>query len=506
MTSRADDERVLVWAPRGRDSALAVGFLQRAGFRPYSVADADAMCAAMDEGAGCVLLTEEVLTPLVVDRLVVTLSRQPAWSDLPIVVLGEKLSARPVVDGSSPLGNVTFLDRPVQVRTLITAVRVALRSRERQYAARTAIRRRDEFLAMLGHELRNPLAAIVFATEMLDRDVDGPSQERRRGVIARQARHLCRLVDDLLDVSRVTTGKVVLRREPLDLVALVERCVQQVERLAAAKHHTLELRLHGAPAPVDVDPVRMEQVVVNLLTNAIKYTPTEGHLTVEVTREGSEAVLRVRDDGIGIEPELGSVIFDLFAQAPSGLDRSEGGLGLGLTVVRSLVTLHGGRVSVRSEGLGKGSEFVVRLPARPGPTLVRPVAAHLDPEAPLSIVLVDDNEDMRDMLEAFLTAHGHRVQTAADGHSGLAMVLASAPDVGVIDIGLPGIDGYELARRVRDQLGDSIRLIAITGYGQPEDRERTRAAGFDVHLVKPAGAQELIAALMGPDRASARSV
>jgi signal transduction histidine kinase/CheY-like chemotaxis protein len=498
--SDAEDERVLVWAPRGRDGAIAVDVLVRRGFRAVQIHNAPEMCAALEEGAGCGLLTEETLTPALVLQLTDVLSRQPPWSDLPLLIFGEKLRGLELVDVTSPLGNVTYLDRPVQIRTLVTAVRAALRSRRRQYAARTAIARRDEFLAMLGHELRNPLAAIVFACEMADRERDRTAQARQHAVIQRQARHLSRLVDDLLDVARVTSGKVVLRREAVDFAALVERCVQQAEAAAAGKAQSLEFRAGVARIVVDGDPVRFDQIAMNLLMNAVKYTPRGGHIEVEVDRDGDQAVLRVRDDGIGIDPAVSSTIFELFAQAPSSLDRSEGGLGLGLTLVRTLVHLHGGSVSAFSEGPGRGSEFVVRVPAAVGPTLVRERKTTLSAVEPLFVVLLDDNTDLREMLAQLLREFGHRVEEAGDGPSGLRTILALRPDVAVIDIGLPGMDGFEVARGIRAALGDAIRLVAITGYGQPEDRERTRAAGYDVHVVKPASADEILASLRGPKR------
>ncbi len=495
MASEDHDERVLVWAPAGRDAGLAVRVLGKAGFSALAIEDASALCDALEVGAGCVLLTEEVLAKDVAARLGAALARQPAWSDLPIVVFCDKTSTRARRDRSATLGNVTYLDRPVRVHSLVAAVRAALRTRARQYSARTAIRRRDEFLAMLGHELRNPLAAIVFAAELMERETLGDAASRSRGVIARQARHLTRLVDDLLDVARVTTGKIALRPEPVDLATIAERCVQQVEVLAAAKRQSLDISRDVVAVEIDGDPVRLEQVVVNLLTNAIKYTPPGGHVDVAVAREGGDAVLRVRDDGIGIDSTMATEVFELFAQAPSALDRSEGGLGLGLTVVRTIVELHGGTVRVDSQGLGHGAEFVVRLPLRRGPVRVLAAPPVVRESVALSIVLVDDNDDMREMLAEFLVAAGHTVQSAADGVGGLAAILAIRPDVAIVDIGLPGIDGYEIARRVRAQIGQAVRLVAVTGYGRAEDRERTRAAGFDGHLVKPAGVDEVLAAI-----------
>jgi CheY-like chemotaxis protein/two-component sensor histidine kinase len=358
---------------------------------------------------------------------------------------------------------------------------------------------------MLGHELRNPLAAIVFAGELLQRERDATLRQRQLSIIQRQAQHLCRLVDDLLDVSRVTSGKVTLRREIIDVVALAERCVQQAQATAGAKQQTLAFRCQLARLPVDADPVRLEQVVTNLLTNAVKYTPQGGHIDVEVARDEADAIVVVRDDGIGIDPAMSSTIFDLFTQAPSSLDRSEGGLGLGLTLVRTLVQMHGGSVSATSDGPGRGAEFVVRLPAARGPTLLRRDPAPAPTAEALDVVLVDDNDDMREMLASLLRASGHRVEDCCDGPSGLEAILELRPHVAIVDIGLPGMDGFEVARRVRAQLGTEIRLVAITGYGQPEDRARTRAAGYDVHVVKPTSPAELLASLRASAEPAARA-
>jgi signal transduction histidine kinase/CheY-like chemotaxis protein len=491
----AGDERVIVWAPRGRDGKLAVEVMSRRGFTAVEATDVTALCAAIEEGAGCAVITEESLTPHVLRRLGAALAGQPAWSDFPLLIFGATRHGSDPVDFSGALGNVTYLDRPVRIRTILGAIRTALRGRRRQYAARAAIARRDEFLAMLGHELRNPLAAIVFAGEMAARTADSVERGRQSAIIDRQARHLCRLVDDLLDVSRVTRGKVELRRESVDLVTLAEHAVQQVEAAAVPKGHVLGVRTDLERLVIDGDPVRFEQILSNLLTNAIKYTPHGGHIEVEVARESSEAVLRVRDDGIGIDPAMASSIFEPFAQAASAIDRRDGGLGLGLTLVRSLVRMHGGEVSAHSDGVGLGSVFEVRLPA--GLNLVQAGThrgARLTSPS-LDVVLVDDNEDMREMMVAFLRAAGHRVEDACDGVVGLSTILARRPDVAIVDIGLPGLDGFEVARKVRAELGEGIRLVAITGYGQPDDRARSGDAGYDVHLVKPTSPDELLASL-----------
>ncbi|MCU1278181.1 MAG: histidine kinase [bacterium] len=494
----ADDERILVLAPLGRDAELAVDVLTKAGLHAVSCRDVADLQRRIADGAGCALVTEETLTVATVTALSEQLAEQPPWSDFPLIAFS---AARARANGSQAvrsLGNVTILERPVRLRGLIAAVHAALRARRRQYEAKRAIEQRDQFLAMLGHELRNPLGPILFAAELLKREHDPAAIAKQRAIIERQGRHMARLVDDLLDVSRVTSGKVILQRESVDLRALVERCVQAMEPTFAAREQSLTASYGRAPIFVDGDVVRLEQIVSNLLTNASKYTPRRGRASVELELVAGEALLRVRDSGIGIDPSMLEPIFDLFTQAPSGLDRSQGGLGLGLTLVRSLVTLHGGTVTAESEGSGHGSSFIVRLPSRvqlvslPA-TAVRDDVCGAGPG--LRIVIVDDNADLRETLQSLLESCGHDVTTAEDGRSGLRRILAEKPEAAIVDIGLPSMNGYEVATQVRAALGDSIVLVAMTGYGQPEDRASALAAGFDVHLTKPVAADALFGAL-----------
>lgn len=369
--------------------------------------------------------------------------------------------------------------------------------------AEQANRTKDEFLAMLGHELRNPLAPIVTAVHLMKmRRAD--LFERERTIIERQVRHLVTLVDDLLDVSRITRGKVELSQEPVDLNDTVTRALELASPLIEQRKHSVELVMEPL-LRVDGDPVRLSQVVANLLTNAAKYTPPGGHIRVHGAQEGDQVVLRVRDDGVGLEPALLPRVFDLFVQGRQSLDRAAGGLGLGLAIVKSVVELHGGSVSVASEGAGCGSEFTIRL-AR-GVLSKRgsiPSPAH---DAPLAsrarVMVVDDNTDAAATLGEALRVHGHEVQTAEDAAAALTLAERMQPEIAVLDIGLPGVDGYELARRLRQLPGSvNLKLVAVTGYGQASDKERARAAGFDDHLVKPVTVQALRAVL---DRLTTRS-
>jgi CheY-like chemotaxis protein/two-component sensor histidine kinase len=393
---------------------------------------------------------------------------------------------------------VSILERPVHGGEFISALVSALRGRRRQYEARDAILRRDQFLAMLGHELRNPLAAITLALETAPIDSGKELGGKQRAIIERQTRHLARLVDDLLDVARVTSGKVRLQTEVLDIREIAERCVHGAELAARSRGIELRAELSSHRIDVDGDAVRLEEILNNLIANALKYSPQGARVIVRTARAGSRCVVEVADTGIGIAPEMLDRVFDLFAQADGALDRSQGGLGIGLTLVRSLVRLHGGTIAARSKGLGHGSTFVVELPlSRTG---ARSTGAHLVslPQQPhhLRILLVDDNVDVLEMTRELLEADGHEIACAADGPDGLARVVEWRPDVAFVDIGIPGLDGYDVARQARSR-GSTSYLVAMTGYGQPDDRRRAFEAGFDRHLTKPVHAAMLRGVLDG---------
>ncbi len=364
-----------------------------------------------------------------------------------------------------------------------------------------ADRRKDEFLAMLAHELRNPLAPLGTSLELLGSPVSG--RERFLDMAKRQVRHLVRLVDDLLDVSRITRGKITLRKEPVLLADVVARAVELARPLVDARGHALTVSLPPEPVRVEADAVRLTQVFANLLGNAAKYTPPRGSIWLTAECVGEEVAVRVRDTGVGLPPELLPHIFDLFVQGDASLDRTRGGLGIGLTLVRALVELHGGRVEARSAGLEKGSEFVAWLPALPGrlPELAAAPSAGAAGTASgrLNILLVEDHQDTAESLAAMLEGWGHGVQVAFDGLSALRAAAALAPDVVLSDLGLPGMDGYELARQLRQQPGfGRVLLVALSGYGREEDKRRALEAGFDHHLVKPPDMdvlQDLLAAV-----------
>jgi PAS domain S-box-containing protein len=367
----------------------------------------------------------------------------------------------------------------------------------RNEALQEADRRKDEFLAVLAHELRNPLAPIFNALSVLAQEgLPAEMQREAHLVMDRQVRQLTRLVDELLDVSRITRGKIQLKKQAVELQVIVENAVQTCRPLIDAHRHALTVSQPANPIWLDADPTRLEQVVVNLLNNAAKYSQDEGRITITTSQEGDEAVLRVQDAGIGIPPELLPDVFDLFRQADRSLDRSHGGLGVGLTLVRRLVELHDGVVEAQSEGIGQGSQFVVRLPVSaeaPQSTWAdRTVQPPPASEHPLRLLVVDDNVDAAESLRMVLTMGGNQVATAHTGDTALQTAKEYRPDAILMDIGLPGLNGYQVAERLRETPDlKGVVLIAITGYGQEDDRQRSKQAGFDYHMVKPVDPQQL---------------
>ncbi|HEX7446528.1 MAG TPA: ATP-binding protein, partial [Pirellulales bacterium] len=355
---------------------------------------------------------------------------------------------------------------------------------------READRLKDEFLAMLAHELRNPLAPIRNTLYILKQPSSDESLARQVLDIAeRQVHHMARLLDDLLDVSRISRGRIELRKEPLDLTAVVNRSVEALRPLFEQGRHELTVSLPPSSLRVEGDATRLEQVLTNLLNNAAKYTDAGGRIWVTIERQGNDAVVRVRDSGVGIAPDMLPRVFDLFVQAERRLDRSQGGVGIGLTLVRKLVELHGGRVGAHSEGVGRGSEFVVSLPAMAERGQPNGEASDGDDARPMpkrKVLVVDDNPDSADTLALVLRLAGQDVRTAYDGAAALAAAEEFRPDLVLLDIGMPGMDGYQVAQRLRKDLDfrDQV-LVALTGWGQDEDRRRSEEAGFDRHLVKP---------------------
>jgi PAS domain S-box-containing protein len=365
--------------------------------------------------------------------------------------------------------------------------------REAEEALKEVNQRKDEFLAMLAHELRNPLAPIRNAAQLLNVHSSGkPEIEWARAVIERQTKHLVRLVDDLLDVSRMVRGQITLQRRPVELAEIVNNAVETSRPLIRLRRHHLTVQIPEEPVRLEADLTRVSQVISNLLNNAAKYTDDGGQIRLDAAVDNGLVIIRVRDTGLGVDPDLLPHVFDLFTQADRTPDRSQGGLGIGLTLVKRLVELHGGTVEARSEGLGSGAEFIVQLPVMEGAAPMAPsVPSRVPVVAPpdargLRILIVDDNVDAADSIAMLLRMEGHQTRSVNTARAALLAVPDFQPEVVLLDIGLPEMDGYEVARRLRAHNGKHrIRLVAVTGYGQPADRRRAEQAGFDEHMVKP---------------------
>lgn len=499
-----NEQRVLIFPPSRRDGEATLHVLQQAGLTCCICQSGATLAAQLDEGAGAIVLTDSGLMDPEFEAVLASLNQQPPWSDIPIVLLchsGSQSTTTPMLER---LTNATLLDRPTSARTLISAVQAAIRVRLRQYQARdqlealkraeedlrNADRRKDEFLAMLAHELRNPLAPIRNASELLMRLA--PENERMQSmaaIIKRQITQLTRLVDDLLDVSRITRGRIELQQVPVELSAVIAQAMESVEPLMRAKRHKVMMAVGYQPLYVKGDQARLVQCIANILTNSAKYTDPGGAIRIDVREEQSMALIAITDNGMGIPHELLSRIFDLFVQSDRSLDRSEGGLGIGLSVVRRLIEMHGGQVSASSDGLGHGATFEVRIP-----TIAPPAVAQEDPGDALApskrVLIVDDNADAGNSLAMILNERGHVAEVVYGSSDALKRVTEFNPEVVLLDIGLPGMDGYEVARRIRGG-GCPARLVALTGYGQSEDFRRSYHAGFDAHLVKPVEMAEL---------------
>ena len=498
------EQRLLVLAPTSKDAILTQSAIERAGMACHCCTDLAEICRELAAGAGAVLLAEEAIAPGRNRCLDDWLAHQPSWSDLPVVILARfGADSSTVAQSMDQLGNVTVLERPTRMAALVSTVRTAIRARQRQYqirqhlaerlhveeALRDANRRKDEFLAVLAHELRNPLAPIRNSLHILRMTVQNPAIERVTETLERQVNHMVRLVDDLLEVSRITRGKIELRKELVEVAAILRSALETSRPLIDAAGHQLNLAIPPEPLMLEGDPIRLAQVIANLLNNAAKFTEPGGQIWISVRREAATVAISVRDTGGGIPPDMLPRVFEMFTQVDRRANRAQGGLGIGLALVKNLVEMHGGNVAVHSDGIGQGCEFVVRLPlsvARLSNDLPGNEAGPANTPASRRILVVDDNRDAANSLGMLLKLIGADVQIAYNGSDALEAFATCKPAVVLLDIGMPGMDGYEVARRIRQEphSGD-VTLIALTGWGQEEDRQRSRAAGFDHHLVKP---------------------
>jgi signal transduction histidine kinase/CheY-like chemotaxis protein len=496
------ERRIVICTPTGQDAALTSRVFRSVNIGSMVCSDAVELLEQLPRGAGALLLVEEVISGAAMRPLAEYVASQPTWSDIPILLLtrsgADSQDVRRAVD---LLGNVTLLERPVRTIALISAARSAIRARERQYQVRDADQRKDEFLATLAHELRNPLAPIRTAMGILKHlHPDAEPITRVRQVVDRQVVHLTRLVDDLLDVARITSGKVVLKREHITLRSVLNHAVEISSSSMEAKRHDLLVQEPDGDFVLDADHARLVQSVANLLVNAAKFTPAQGRITLRASVEAQTVTFSVQDNGIGLEPRSLTRIFELFAQTPVP-GEAPTGLGIGLSLARQFAEMHGGHLHAVSEGLGRGSEFVLTLPVVVG---VKPGGLREDVvldgasanAASRKVLVVDDNVDAADTLQTLLGMDGFAVTTVYDGLAAVAHTQASMPDVVVMDIGMPGMDGYDAARLIRQQPGgDKVLLVALTGWGQSNDKHRASDAGFDQHLVKPVDYELLLKSL-----------
>ena len=494
MASKVSDleSRVLLHAPLGKDALIAARVLASAGIETFTCASLHDVLQELDRGAGALLAMEETLTLTSLKQLGAWIERQPHWSDIPVLVVTYQGADSPDLQVvMETLRNLTLLERPVRTRALISTVKSALTARMRQYQVREAEQRKDEFLASLAHELRNPLAPIRTSMSVLSLMYPAASGVRKVcDVVERQIGHLTRLVDDLLDVARITSGKIALQREPIMLSAVIAHASEICVPLLEGKSHTFDVRQPAHDVVLDADPVRLVQSLANILGNAIKFTPSPGTITLTAEVQDENVCFRVKDSGIGLEADALERIFEMFAQGNSEHSRASGmgGLGIGLSLAKRFVEMHGGRIEARSDGPGQGSEFIMVLPVVTGASAM--ADATPPPAAGIAgnrrVLVVDDNRDGADMLQQLLEADGFTVAVAYNGQDALEAVRNGAPDAVVMDIGMPGMDGYEAVRRIRALPGgQAIRMIALTGWGQDDAKRRAQEAGFDDHLVKP---------------------
>ena len=506
----ANTQRVLLRTVTSKDAALAKTVLERAGVVAQACASVEELALEIERGAGALLIAEEALGDPAFREVAAILHRQAPWSDLPVLILARTgADSMTIIDAMRMPGNFTVIERPLRIFSLVSSVRTALRARARQYELRSimeglrqADQRKTVFLATLAHELRNPLAPLSTALSLLQRKSFSIDEARPHyQMMERQVQHMVRLIDDLMEVSRITRGKIELKLEVLPLERVVADAVELSRPLLTAARHRLELILPGESLSVRGDRVRLTQIFSNLLNNAAKYTQPGGHVTVTIDRADGCARIGVSDNGIGIPADMLGAVFDMFVQVTDAARVAQGGLGIGLTLVKSLVELHGGSVSAYSGGSGEGSEVVVTLPLATADraTNANPSATTADALPAQDILVVDDNQEAADSLAALLRSMGARTAVAYSAEQAIALAADAQPAVGILDIGMPGMDGCDLARHLRnDPAHARMLLIALTGWGQPDDRLRVSAAGFDHHLLKPVDTDEMLALLLRP--------
>lgn len=486
------EQRIVIFAPVGKDARLIMQVLEMVGLDCHACQELGEVVPQLRQGAAALCVIEEGFTAEFLAALTGHLESQPAWSDLPVLVLSmQGLDSPAVRSVFEQVGNVTLLERPVRRAALVSAALSARRARLRQYEMREVDRRKDEFLAILGHELRNPLAPIRTAMDVLA-TLPGSTEQVRNitQIVERQVRHLTRLVDDLLDVARITNDKVALKNEWVTLDTVLQHAVEICRPQLEAGQHPLDISQPNASVLLAGDRARLVQSLANVLGNATKFSPPGSPIALRASVEGGDIVLSVRDQGVGLAPEARARIFDLFVQDPAGRAQASGGLGIGLSLAQRFTRMHGGTVQVFSGGAGQGSEFVLRMPIvvaerrrHPRPA---PGATARTGEDAVRIMVVDDNTDGAEMLQVMLEMDGYSVSQANDGQGAIALAKQVHPHAVLMDIGLPDMQGYDAARSIREQLpDDDVVFIAMTGWGHDEARRRAAEAGMQHYLVKP---------------------
>ncbi|MFP4564184.1 MAG: ATP-binding protein [Spirochaetia bacterium] len=510
---------VIVLTSRGADADVILRTLELAGIGGIACRGVDDLRGRITGGADAAIITDEMLFGSELNDLKEILAREPNWSYFPIIILSghtwSPLTVWNLVQDLDYSGQIQILDRPLHTAELISAVRAALNARSRQYQVRDELktrremerqlkkesRRKNEFLAVLGHELRNPLAVAAAAVDRLG-SVQGTDRRRRyKETLKKQVAHLQRLVDDLVDISRITRGKIFLQLEDVDLLSQMETAVESVYPLTSAKSQNVRLSPPEKEVRLRADPIRLQQIFGNLLKNGSQFTPEGGEIRFSAEADGNEAVIIVRDNGVGIEPEQMSLLFEPFMTDRAGGDLDEGGLGIGLSVVKQLVELHGGTVEASSEGPLQGSEFIVRLPLSAGSSAPENTASLPEAELPRrpgerrTILIAEDNADFAELLRETLEDEGHDVDAVETGEKALDKAAAEKPEFMIIDIGLSDMDGYTLAERIREIPDmDKAVLIALSGYA-PDTRKSERL--FDHYIVKGTDIEKIFPILDG---------
>lgn len=514
------ENRVLVYMPTGRDAALVCMTLKKAGIDALACADLRELETNMISGAGAILIAEEVLQNGTYEHLVESFDRQPIWSDIPVVLFAiSAQNSERLLETVGTRINATIVERPIRITMLISAVRGALRARERQYQARDLLdqleqadHQKDLFLATLSHELRTPLNSMLGWIQLLRGEDSRPHVDENHAlaVIERNARAQSEMISDILFVSRVITGKLTLNLEPIDLIAVVKAAIDVMLPSIEAKEIQLNTSFDSNVNQAKGDPDRLPQVFLNLLSNAIKFTPEKGRIDVSIRDKINQIEVEIRDSGQGIKPEFLPFVFERFRQADNSYTREVGGLGLGLAIVRHLVELHGGTVSVHSEGINRGAAFTVILPVSETPETLPngkeennrafQKTANKETLDGVRILLVEDDEDSCEMLKIMFEHSGMQTTAVDSAAKALEIIKQLKPDVLISDVGLPGEDGYALLRKIRQlsaENGGLTPAIALTGYASLQDRSLAFEAGFQEHLSKPVDIDKLIQLVKG---------